>query len=79
MKVSMSTSTAGATIFYTVSTSDYVTPTHNGSTPTGNTLVYNGPVSVAKNKDEFFEAVAYKAGTSDSNITQFEADNSNPN
>lgn len=75
LKVYMSTTTTGATIFYTIGNSDYVTPTHNGSTPTGNTHVYTGPVSVAKNADKFFEAVAYKSGMTDSVFTEFEADN----
>ena len=72
----MSTSTAGATIFYTTNSTP---PTHNGSNPNGSTIIYNGPVSVGKSQDEFFEAVAYKSGMSDSNITEFEADNTNPN
>jgi RHS repeat-associated protein len=75
MKVYMNTATNGATIFYTVGTSDYVTPTHNGSTPTGATHVYTGPVNVAVNAEKFFEAVAYKSGMTDSAFTEFDADN----
>ena len=73
----MSTTTSGATIFYTKDGT--TTPTHNGSTPTGSTVVYTGPVTVGKNADVNFEAVAYKSGMNDSNITQFEADNSTRN
>jgi hypothetical protein len=77
MKISMSTSIAGATIFYTT---NGTAPTHSGGTATGNsTFVYSSPVTVGKGQDEFFEAIAYKSGMSDSNITEFEADNTNPN
>jgi hypothetical protein len=73
----MSTSTSGATIFYTSSTTAYITPTHNGSTPTGNTKVYSGAVSVAAGIEMYFEAVAYKSGLADSVVTTFDASNTN--
>ena len=73
--VSMRTPTSGATIFYTVSSTNYVAPTHNGSTPTGSTLVYTGPISVSKNTTKFIEAVAYKSGMSDSVFTTLKAEN----
>src|SRR5438105_7411300 len=59
-----------ATIFYTTNST---TPTHNGATPTGTTLVYTGPVTVGKCNEIFFEALAYKSGLADSNVTTYDA------
>jgi hypothetical protein len=75
LKVYMSTATTGATIFYTIGNSDYVTPTHNGITATGTTKIYTGAVIVLQGKFKFIEAVAYKSGMNDSVFTEFEADN----
>src|SRR5262249_30567192 len=71
LSVSMSTATSGATIFYTNSSSGYVTPTHNGGTPTGSTLIYSGPITVPAGSHKFFEAVAYKSGMTDSAFSTF--------
>jgi hypothetical protein len=78
MRVYMNTATSGATIFYTVSSSGYVTPTHNGASATGNTLIFNPnmPVSVSSGVQRFFMAVAYKSGLGDSAFSTFQADNS---
>ena len=79
MNVYMATATSGATIFYTKSNTDPPpTPTHSGSTPTGSTLVYSGPVSVGAGTEKFFEALAYKSGLLDSVVTGDDADNHNP-
>ena len=77
MQVYMTTATSGATIFYTQSdaSSTPATPTHNGSTPTGNTQVYNGSVNVAPLQSQTFKAIAYLNGMSDSSETQFTANN----
>ena len=75
MQVYISTATGGATIFYTVANSNPPAPTHTGSTPTGSTLVYSGPISVDWQVYEEFKAIAYKAGMTDSNVTSFVADN----
>src|SRR6266404_3918851 len=76
MLVYMSTTTAGATIFYTKSSTDPAPmPTHNGLTPTGSTLKYTGPVSVSVGTERFFKAIAYKSGMIDSNPTTYDADN----
>jgi RHS repeat-associated protein len=76
LKVTLSTTTTGATIFYTVSSLDFVTPTHNGGTVTGTTKIYTGTaISVATGAEKFIEAVAYKSGMSDSIFTEFDADN----
>ena len=66
----MSTTTSGATIFYT---DDGTTPVHTGATPTGSTLVYSGPVNVGKCNETIFKAVAWKSGMSDSNVTSYDA------
>src|SRR6266404_8934220 len=76
MLVYMSTTTAGATIFYTKSSTDPAPmPTHNGLTPTGSTLKYTGPVSVAVGTEKFFKAIAYKSGMINSTPTTYDADN----
>jgi hypothetical protein len=78
MTVTMTPQTpGGSTIFYTMTnpTTGYVMPTHNGSTPTGSTQVYIGPISVSANSEKYFEAIEYKAGMTDSVPEQFDADN----
>jgi Fn3 domain-containing protein len=75
MFVSMHSDTIDAIIFYTVANSTPPAPTHTGSTPTGSTLVYSGPISVDWQVYEEFKAIAYKAGMTDSNATSFVADN----
>jgi RHS repeat-associated protein len=55
---------------------DGTTPTHNGGTTTGTTKVYSGAVTVGIGADVIFEALAYKSGMVDSNVTEFEANNS---
>ena len=69
--VTMSSATAGATIFYTT---DNTNPTHNGTTATGTTHRYTGPVTVGKCSEEFFKASAYKSGMTDAVITSYDAD-----
>jgi RHS repeat-associated protein len=70
-RVGMSTTTTGAKIFYTI---NGATPTHNGSSPTGGTLVYSGPITVGKCNNMFFKALAYKSGMTDSIVTTYDAD-----
>ncbi len=75
MLVYMSTTTTGATIFYTKSSTDPAPmPTHNGLTPTGSTLKYTGPVSVPNGTEKFFKAIAYKSGMIDSTPTTYDAE-----
>ncbi len=69
----MSTTTSGATIFYTKDGS--TTPTHTGSTAGTNTFVYGGAVNVAAGTEKIFQAIAYKAGFGDSNVTDYDANN----
>jgi RHS repeat-associated protein len=66
--MSMSTTTSGATIFYT---SDGTTPTHNGGTATGSTQVYNGSFTTPSCADTQYYAIAYKSGYTDSNMTGY--------
>ncbi len=70
-QISMSTATAGATIFYT---SDGSTPTHNGAIATGTTRIYTGPVTAPKCQDTLYKAKAYKVGMTDSVVTSYDAD-----
>ena len=74
--VYLASATTGATIFYTVSNVDYVTPTHNGLTPLSPTFKYTGtPISVLRGQEKFIQAVAYKSGMVDSIFTQYDAIN----
>jgi hypothetical protein len=70
--VSLSTATSGATIFVTSSTTyPPPDPTHNGSTPTGQTSVWVGPnYVVTPNNRLHIKAIAYKAGFTDSVVTE---------
>jgi RHS repeat-associated protein len=72
--ISMSTTTSGATIFYTT---DGSAPTHNGATATGTTQVYTGPARVPNCVVTTFNALAYKSGYSDSNVSSYDADYTN--
>jgi RHS repeat-associated protein len=72
----MSTTTAGATIFYTVGTTGYSTdPTHDGSTPTNGTITYTGPVPIQNGEHRYFKAMGYKDGRTDSGVASYEVDN----
>lgn len=75
--VSLSTATSGATIFVTSSsTSMPADPTHNGSTPTGSTSTWVGPnFVVPPNGALYIKAIAYKAGFTDSAVTQYSVEN----
>ncbi len=64
----MSTTTTGATIFYTT---DGSTPAHNGSTPTGTTRTYTGPLGVGCNAITY-NALAYRSDLLDSNVTSYQ-------
>jgi len=74
--LTLSTATEGATIFYTNSSGASAPPTHSGGTPTGNTLIYHTPVGVASGSTRYFQALAYKEGMTDSNVSDYEVDNS---
>jgi RHS repeat-associated protein len=74
----MTTDTPGATIFYTSSTQQFVNPTHNGGTPTGNTMIYTSPVAVPAHSARYISAVAYENGFLDSNVSQAYEDNLGP-
>ena len=75
--VSLSTATSGATIFVTWnSTYSPADPTHNGSTPTGTTSTWVGPnFQVPSNSRLFIKAIAYKAGFTDSAVTDYLVEN----
>lgn len=64
MRLAMSTGTAGATIFYTVSPGSPGQPTHTGPSPHFGTLVYNVPSSIPSGQLRRYKALAYKAGMS---------------
>ena len=70
--VSLSTATSGATIFVTWnSTYSPADPTHNGSTPTGTTSTWVGPNFVVPPGGRLdIKAIAYKAGFTDSAVTE---------
>lgn len=70
--VSLSTATSGATIFVTSSTTyPPADPTHNGSTPTGTTSTWVGPNFVVTPDHRLhIKAIAYKAGFTDSVVTE---------
>jgi hypothetical protein len=75
--VSLSTATPGATIFVTWRT-DFApgNPTHNGSTPTGATSTWVGPqFQVPPGGRLYIKALAYKAGFTDSAVTEYFVEN----
>jgi RHS repeat-associated protein len=72
--ITMSTTTTGATIFYT---NDGTSPTHSGGTATGTTHIYTTTVTVPNCVDSPFSALAYKAGMTDSIVTNYDADYTN--
>ena len=65
--VSITCATAGATIFYTLSTGG-TNPTHSGSTPQGSTLVYSGSFNTGSGTKQV-RALGYKSGLTDSAIS----------
>lgn len=75
--VSLSTATSGATIFVTSSTTyPPADPTHDGSTPTGTTSTWVGPnFVVPPNGRLHIKALAYKAGFTDSAVTEYLVEN----
>jgi hypothetical protein len=75
--VSLSTATSGATIFVTWnSTYSPADPTHNGSTPTGTTSTWVGPNFVVPPGGRLeIKAIAYKAGFTDSAVTDYLVEN----
>jgi hypothetical protein len=73
--VTLSTTTAGAHIFYTSTLDNPINPTHNGDNPTGSTIriannsgVVTAPGNLAHSG--FIRALAYKMGLLDSSISQ---------
>lgn len=76
--VSLSTGTSGATIF--VKWSKWAppgNPTHSGSTPTNGTSTWVGPYFVVPYGERLYiKALAYKAGFTDSIVTEHWVDNS---
>lgn len=82
MQVGMTTATSGATIFYThgLNPNNIPNPTHSGGTPGTGTFVYSPYVIVPPGQRWYFRALGYKAGMTDSVITDppFEADNTQP-
>jgi hypothetical protein len=77
INVSLSTGTSGATIFVTYSQwGTPATPTHNGSTPTGTTSTWVGPNFVVQPGGRLYiKALAYKAGFTDSIVTEHLVEN----
>ena len=75
--VSLSTATSGATIFVTWNTTyPPANPTHNGSTPTGTTSTWVGPQFVVPPGGRLYiKALAYKAGFTDSAVTEYSVEN----
>jgi len=75
--VSLSTATSGATIFVTWSQwAPPGNPTHNGSTPTGTTSTWVGPNFVVPPGGRLdIKAIAYKAGFTDSVVTEYLVEN----
>ena len=72
LNVFMETATQGATIFYTRNgPSCPANPTHNGSTPTNGTVVYNpaSPPQVVSGAVAYFKALAWGNGHSDSPVS----------
>ena len=58
-KVSITTATSGATIYYTT----------NGSTPDSLSTVYTGPITIAMDECKVIKAIAYKDGMKKSYVT----------
>lgn len=74
--VTMDTATAGATIFYQIGDIQYVTPTHDSSgNGTNGTATYYGPLSVPAGQQAYIRAVAYQAGMTDSEMSDWIVDN----
>lgn len=64
--VGITDATAGATIFYTLSTGG-TNPTHSGATPLGSTLIYSSSFNTGSGIKQV-RALGYKAGLIDSAI-----------
>ncbi|MBV9008405.1 MAG: hypothetical protein JO354_04450, partial [Verrucomicrobia bacterium] len=79
MQVSMTSGDTSATIFYTMSPFDYLPVTHDGLTPTNDTAVYTGPLTVDAGTEQFFTAVAYDPSIGDSDPVLFDANNTASN
>jgi AraC-like DNA-binding protein len=62
--VTLSTTTAGALIFYTL---DGTTPTEVNGVASGTTLLYTAPISVSQTTT--IEAIAYESGLTDSTVS----------
>jgi RHS repeat-associated protein len=75
-QITMTTSTSGATIFYTTNNNSApADPTHTGSTPGSGTSVYRSAISVPAGHDQFYKAIAYKSGLADSVVSETDVDN----
>ena len=72
----VTTAEQGATIFATVG-NHYIpaNPTHSGGTPTGTTFICGGTFAVFAGDYKHVKCVVYKAGKSDSVMTEYELDN----
>jgi RHS repeat-associated protein len=75
MHVTMRTDTPDAIIFYKMSPDSYLLPTHNGANGTNNTATYYQPLTVPVGQVRYFQAVAYKAGMTDSELSRAEVRN----
>lgn len=78
MWVRMTSSTPGATIFFTMGSNGQgylADPTHNGSTPYSPALTYQGQVPIPYNQIRYFAAVAWTASEGDSEVTYWEQGN----
>ena len=74
----LDTTTTGAIIFFTVSSSGYpADPTHDGSTPGPGTIHYYGRVPIPYGQTYYFAAVAWTSDGGDSDVTYEEQHNPN--
>lgn len=72
----VTTATPGATIFATVGNHFIpANPTHSGGTPTGSTFICGGTIAVFVHDYKYVKCVVYKAGMTDSAMTQYSLDN----
>jgi RHS repeat-associated protein len=77
IRVSMTTETTGAIIFFTASTTQYPppAPTHNGAVAGQGTQIYQTPYVVPYGSRRYFRAIAYRAGMIDSVMTELAVEN----